>query len=190
MIFNKKLLTLDGEIMTKKTLVLLFMIGFSVSIQADSISIEKIESVGKQIIRIGEIFNPRSKKSPTPVNNNHDSGNAFQHAPVPNIAGMGYTAARTLLLENGWQPFNTIHWSDESSLDAQAQILREKGFYEVKYCGIAGVTPCEMLFKDIYGNGLIVRTEGELIDDYDIGVQYIRVYSPSEFDEVLSSEGY
>lgn len=89
------------------------------------------------------------------------------HTPVPCIAGISYDTARKDLMDAGWQPVMR-HWSDADSLDIRwgnGPSFWEKGYREIRHASGTGAAFCTFLFRDMYGNQLVVVTAGEVIED-------------------------
>ena len=86
------------------------------------------------------------------------------HIDVPVITGKTYHDARKALLSSGWQPIRTISYNEVNSPDisyGNGEIFWSKGYVEIESCAGTGIAPCRFAFSDLYGNKLIVVTEGE-----------------------------
>lgn len=103
---------------------------------------------------------------------NADECKPKKHAKVPNISEKSYHQARKMLIANQWMPNRTLSAnSTESDLGfGNGWYFWSKGYKEVEACAGTGTAPCVFNFKDKYGNGLKVYTQGE-----DGGGFYARV---------------
>lgn len=91
------------------------------------------------------------------------SRSAMPHVQIPNIGGLPYLAARADLIALGWQPINR-HWSDASNLDisgGNGPFYWNQGCHEIVSASGTGAAACVFAFTDVYGNRLLVMTEGE-----------------------------
>jgi hypothetical protein len=91
-----------------------------------------------------------------------------KHAGLPPILDENYAAARSALLQAGWQPDFTV---------ARSQMLTTEdysgnemwavgaGFFELETCSGTGMGHCYFVFGDAYGNRLRVITSGEMAPD-------------------------
>lgn len=86
------------------------------------------------------------------------------HAPLPRIGGVPYDEAREMLVQAGWQPLLN-NWTFEFEMKGNGLFFWKKGFLEIRKVYPTGLAFCDFLFKDVYGNRLIVVTAGEALDD-------------------------
>lgn len=90
-----------------------------------------------------------------------------QSPPVPNIVGLDYHAARSLLIKNNWIPASSA--SDLSAKISNAygneKSFLSRGYIETESCAGTGTSPCNFLFQDSLGNQLRVSTNGEEITE-------------------------
>jgi hypothetical protein len=88
-----------------------------------------------------------------------------KHAKLPVISELNYHTARKKLLTNGWKPVQTKSFEDANSdpdiAYGNGRIFWKRGYVEVESCSGTGISPCNFLFKDAYGNRLRVTTAGE-----------------------------
>src|ERR1039458_512943 len=114
--------------------------------------------------------NPDSEFLPQPV--------SAKHVPIPNIGGLTYDEARTLLLKAGWQP-RMNHWTYASKSDMKygnGLHFWEKGYHEIRQAMGTGMGLCSFAFEDVYGNQLIVVTAGEVIEEINATAHVWRWY--------------
>lgn len=91
-----------------------------------------------------------------------------QHADLPPILDQNYVAARSVLIQSGWQPDFTVARSQ--MLTTEGYSVGEKwavdaGFFELETCSGTGMGHCYFVFGDAYGNRLRVVTSGETFPD-------------------------
>jgi hypothetical protein len=78
--------------------------------------------------------------------------------------GMNYSMAREIVLNAGWQG-NNMAWQDVPEGGQVKDVYYNNGWHEVQDCASNGTAPCRFEFKDIYGNTLVMITEGECTND-------------------------
>lgn len=85
------------------------------------------------------------------------------HAPIPRIAGLTYHAARTRLLEAGWQPSmrHSSHARDPNVQCGNGFTFWEMGYWEIINAWPTGFAQCTFAFHDAYGNLLTIMTWGQ-----------------------------
>ncbi|ANV89299.1 hypothetical protein AWQ24_00815 [Picosynechococcus sp. PCC 8807] len=85
-----------------------------------------------------------------------------QHTKIPSIYGLEYEQARQRLIAAGWQP-QKQHWTYRNELDwdIPAQEWWNKGYWEITSCS-QGLVYCSFYFRDVYGNRLLVTTQGQV----------------------------
>lgn len=118
----------------------------------------------------GLLGNPDSEFLPQPV--------SAKHVPIPNIGGLTYDEARTLLLKAGWQP-RMNHWTYASKSEMKygnGLHFWEKGYHEIRQETGTGMGLCSFAFEDVYGNQLIVVTAGEVIEEINATAHVWRWY--------------
>lgn len=74
---------------------------------------------------------------------------------------MPYEEARTLLIEEGWQPINNLPNRQESRGFRVDDIAKKKGFWEVKDCSGTGWGFCRFEFSNTTGHKIVIISFGE-----------------------------
>lgn len=77
---------------------------------------------------------------------------------VPVIKGLSYDEARASLLAAGWLPG---HGSQFSEIDGNQVAFHDRGYTELKSCGLGQGTPCHFAFTAKGAFVLNVTTQGE-----------------------------
>ncbi len=77
---------------------------------------------------------------------------------IPQIKiGTPYDKVRAILIKEGWKPTQ----QSQESFDFMAQELKERGWFETKFCAGTGRAPCIFIWKNLQGRELEVVTTGE-----------------------------
>src|SRR5208337_4235287 len=98
----------------------------------------------------------------------YPSSPAAVHSPIPKIHGLAYDAARSLLIDSGWQPLmhHWSHGSDPEMIAGNGKYFWDKGYREIRHACPNGLAHCLFIFTDVYGNRLIVGTSGEVYPEF------------------------
>lgn len=103
----------------------------------------------------------------------YPSSPAAVHSPIPKIHGLAYDAARSLLIDSGWQPL--MHsWSygfDPDISGGNGPYYWDKGYWEIRQACPTGLANCLFVFTDVYGNRLLVGTAGEVLPEVGADAQ-------------------
>ncbi|TYC69138.1 hypothetical protein FMN63_10940 [Stappia sp. BW2] len=92
------------------------------------------------------------------------------------LIGLPYDQARSIILTNGWQPFENPVADD---LAFVARGLYEDGYVEVATCSPVGEAPCKLYFQEPAGRYLEVMTIGEFPH-----VAQVNILSAGEFEQM------
>ncbi|AMA07984.1 hypothetical protein [Picosynechococcus sp. PCC 73109] len=94
------------------------------------------------------------------LENSSQSHQSRQHSSIPSLYALEYAQARRKLIAEGWQP-QKQHWTHKDELwNSVGREWWDKGYWEIENCS-EGLVYCSFYFRDVYGDRLLVRTQGQ-----------------------------